>query len=171
MEKEERIETPDFSGEGHIKIDWGRQGGVILLYIIALLGYYGIIANTMMFNEYGDWISYEVMDRTILFWTYATYTENYFLPAILLFFVCFMLTYKEDIPQYGIKATIWLIPLIIAEGFVFYAIMFGISDEPIRLKFGHIEGYIDMIVIIVTGISGAISGMKVKEVIEARRHI
>lgn len=80
-----------------------------------------------------------------------------------------MLTYKEEIPQYGIKASIWLLAFIIAEGFIFNAIMFGISDEPITLKFGRIEGYIDIIVIIVTGISGAISGIKVKEVIEARR--
>ena len=170
-ETEEKTEVTDYSTEGHIKIDWGRQGGVILLYIIALLGYYGIIANTMMFNQYGYWISYEDMDRTILFWTYTTYTENYFLPALLLFFVCFMLTYKEEIPQYGIKASIWLLPLIIAEGFIFYAVMFGFSDEPITLKFGQIEGYIDIIVIIVTGISGSISGMKVKEIIEARRRV
>lgn len=67
METEEKTEITDYSREGHIKIDWGRQGGVILLYIIALLGYYGIIANTMMFDQYGNWISYEVMDRTILF--------------------------------------------------------------------------------------------------------
>lgn len=171
METEKKTGITDYSREGHIKIDWGRQGGVILLYIIALLGYYGIIANTMMFDQYGNWISYEVMDRTILFWTYTTYMENYFLPAILLFFVCFILTYKEEIPQYGIKASIWLLPFIIAEGFIFYAVMFGISEEPIRLKFGRIEGYIDIIVIIVTGISGAISGMKVKEIIEAKKQI
>ncbi|MHA2270049.1 MAG: hypothetical protein ACXAB8_19815 [Promethearchaeota archaeon] len=33
--------------KGHIKIDWGRQGGVIIAYIVILLGYYGIIANNL----------------------------------------------------------------------------------------------------------------------------
>ena len=107
METEKKAEVDDYRPEGHIKIDWGQQGGVILGYIVALLGYYGIIANTMMFDQYGDWISFLDMDRTILFWTYTTYLENFFLPAILLFFVCFLLTYKEDIPHYGIKASMY----------------------------------------------------------------
>jgi len=171
METESKAELNDYDRKGHIKIDWGRQGGVILGYIVALLGYYGIIANTMMFDQYGKWISFLDMDKTILFWTYTTYLQNFFLPAILLFFICFMLTYKEEIPHYGIKASIWLMPLIIAEGFIFYAIMFGFRTEPIILKFGHIEGYLDIIIIFGLGISGAVSGMKIKQLVEKRKTI
>ena len=50
-----------------IKVDWGRQGGVIFAYLIILLGYYGIIANFVMVDELGRWISYLDMDKTILF--------------------------------------------------------------------------------------------------------
>lgn len=157
--------------KGHIKIDWGRQGGVIMAYIVILLGYYGIIANTMMFDWRGRWISFVDMDRTILFWTYTTYLTNFFLPAILLFFVCFALTYKEEIPHYGIKATIWILPFLIAEGFIFYAVMFGISSQPIVLKFMHIEGYLDIIIIVGTAISGAICGMKFKQYMVKRKKI
>ncbi len=171
METDSQIEMNARSEKGHIKIDWGRQGGVILAYVIALLGYYGIIANTMMFDQYGDWISFVDMDRTILFWTYTTYFSNFFLPALLLFFVCFLLTYKEDIPQYGIKASIWLAPLIIAEGFIFYAIMFGFTAEPIILKFTRIEGYLDIIIIFGLAISGAVCGMKIKQLVVKRKNI
>ena len=171
MDTESKAEIAFPKEKGHIKIDWGRQGGVILAYVVVLLGYYGIIANTMMFDQYGHWISYTDMDRTILFWTYTTYLNNYFLPALLLFFTCFMLTYKEDIPHYGIKASIWLVPLIIAEGFILYSIMFGFTSEPIFLKFGRIEGYLDILILFGLVISGAISGMKLKQYIEHRKSI
>jgi len=171
MGTDSRIEMKNPSEKGHIKIDWGRQGGFILAYIVALLGYYGIIANTMMFDQYGRWITFLNMDRTILFWTYTTYINNFFLPALLLFFVCFLLTYKEDIPHYGIKASIWLVPLVIAEGFIFYALMFGFTIEPIILKFMRIEGYLDIIIVSVIAISGAVSGMKVKQLTLRRKTI
>ena len=171
MESESQTEKNNRKGKGHIKIDWGRQGSVILGYIIALLGYYGIIANTMMLNQYGRWISYNDMDRTILLWTYTTYLRSYFLSALLLFFICFILTYKEDIPQYGIKASIWLVPLIIAEGFIFYTIMFGFSAEPYILKFGNIEGYLDIVILFGLAIFGALSGMKLKQYVEKKKPI
>jgi hypothetical protein len=172
METETTIEKSEHENKGHVKIDWGRQGGVIFLYIIALLCYYGIIANIMMYDYYyEEWISFNDMDRTMLFWTWTTYLDTFFLPALVLFLVCFVLTYKEDIPHYGIKASIWLVPLIIAEGFIFYAIMFGFSAEPLALKFGDIRGWIDIIVIAGTAISGAISGMYLKKYITSRKSI
>jgi hypothetical protein len=165
-------ETNEIASKGHIKIDWGRQGGLLALYIVALLCYYGIIANMMMYDYYyGHWISYNDMDRTILFWTWTTYIKTFFLPAIVLFFVCFLLTYKEDIPHYGIKASIWLVPLIIAEGFIFYAIMFGLSTQPLILKFGDIRGWVDIIVLFGLAISGAIAGMYTKRYMVSRKSV
>ncbi|MBY8992679.1 MAG: hypothetical protein KGD58_18185 [Candidatus Lokiarchaeota archaeon] len=176
METEEKIEKSNISSnteaKGHIKIDWGRQGGVIFLYLVALLCYYGIIANIMMYDYYyEEWISFNDMDRTMLFWTWTTYITTWFLPALLLFVICFALTYKEEIPHYGIKASIWLVPLIIAEGFILYAIMFGLSMEPINLKFLDIRGWIDIIVMFAIAISGAIAGMYLKRFKIGRRSI
>ena len=171
MKAEKEIELNTSNEKGYIKIDWGRQGGFIVACVVILLGYYGIIANTMLFDSYGNWISFEIMDRTILFWTYTTYMSNFALPALLLFFVCFLLTYKEDIPQYGIKASIWFVPLIIAEGFILYAIMFGFRSESIELRFLSIEGWIDIIILFALTISGAISGMKLKQFKTKRRNL
>ena len=53
-------------GKGYFGINWGRQGGVIALYIVVVLGYYGIIANTVMFDQYGRWISFTEMNRSFL---------------------------------------------------------------------------------------------------------
>ena len=60
------------SQDKKINIDWGRQGGIILGYIVILLGYYAFIANTLLFDQYGIEISYLDMDRTTIFWTYET---------------------------------------------------------------------------------------------------
>jgi hypothetical protein len=167
METDKKFELSDLESnteaKGHIKIDWGRQGGLLALYVIALLCYYGVIANIMMYDYYyEEWISFNDMDRTILFWTWTTYVDTWFLPVLVLFLVCFALVFKEDIPHYGIKASIWLVPLIIAEGFILYAIMFGLSMEPIILKFGDIRGWLDILIMYGIAISGAIAGMYLK---------
>jgi len=232
LRKEKKVQVD--SGEiqnKRIYIDWGRQGGIILGYVAIMLGFYGIIANTMMFNQYGNWISYVDMDRTILFWAYTTFISPNLEPLIfvliliaitsliivfsiidwhsstillilipgliifildiywtliylpisiitgtfiysftsqgltivLLFLVCFALTFKEDIPQYGIKASIWLVPFLIALGFFFYTIMFGVSIEPLILQFGSGEGWINILILILTVLSGSLSSMKLKK--------
>ncbi len=221
-------EQDNHKRKGYVKIDWGRQGGVILGYLVVIFGYFGIIANTMMVDESGLWISYNDMDRTILFWTYQTYISSYVNPIVfvliliflmmlitvfsfiewysgailsilipvlfvvnldifwtipasitarnfififntpslalcLLFVVSFTLTYKEDIPLYGIKASIWLVPVIIAEAFIFYTMMFGFSIEPFILQFGSGEGYVNILILILTVLSGSLSGRKLKQ--------
>jgi len=149
--------------KGYFKIEWGRQGGVILGYIVVLLGYYGIIANTVMFDQYGYWISFTEMDKSLLIFTYQTYFQSFFLPALLLLLVSFLLSYKEETPQYGIKASIWIVPLLIAQGFLFYFIMFGFSIEPFILQFASIEGYLNVLILYGLVIFGSVSGMKLKQ--------
>ncbi|NVM18731.1 MAG: hypothetical protein HWN80_13535 [Candidatus Lokiarchaeota archaeon] len=139
-----------------------------MAYIIILLGYYGLVVNIVMVDEWislteQTWISFTEMDRTVLFWTYEAYVDTFFLPLILLFIVCFILTYKEDIPHYGIRASIWLVPTIILEGFIFYFFMFGFSLEPFILQFGHFEGYLNILFLIGLTLSGSLLGMKIKQ--------
>ena len=149
--------------KGYFGIDWGRQGGVIFAYIAVLLGYYGIIANTVMFDEYGNWVSFTEMNRSILIYTYQSYVQSYFLPAILLVLVSLILTFKEDIPQYGIKASIWIVPLLMAEGFIFYFLMFGFSVEPFIWQFMTLEGYLNILILYGLLLLGSLSGMKLKQ--------
>jgi len=227
----------DSAKQRHVKIDWGGQGGVILVYIVVLLGYFGIIANTVMVDEFGDWLNNTELDPSVLFWTYKVYSSphldpivfitiflllslliiffsikewhsltalmilipvyllfifdlywNLFtLPAfflciaegdscqnllgffniqglvvLLLFFVSFVLTYSEDIPYYGIKASIWLVPFLIIEAFVFHLIIFGFSFEPLILQFGRLEGYINILILMMITLSGSNLGKRMK---------
>ena len=240
LKKKEIEQVEEFEGESQdkkISIDWGRQGGIILGYIIIILGYYAFIANTLLFDQYGIEISYVDMDRTTIFWTHETYFSSMLSPIlfililialmvliivfslkdwhsflillilipvfiifildlywnlfnivnvistgtlyltvqafsiVLLFVVCFALTYKEDIPEYGIKASLWMVPLIIALGFFFYTLMFGFSIEPFVLQFGSGQGYVNVLILILTVLSGSLSGMKIKKEITKRKEI
>lgn len=103
------------------------------------------------------------MNRTLLIWTYATYAHSFFIGAILVFIVCFTMTYKEDIPHYGIRASIWLVPTIIMEGFIFYFVMFGVRLEPLILQFAHYEGYLNILILIGLTLSGSLISMKLKQ--------
>ena len=161
--------------KGYFGIDWGRQGGVIFGYIVVLFGYYGIIANFpnigtypylitqgVMFDQYGNWISFADMNRSILIYTYQSYVQTWFIPAILLFLMSFILTFKEDIPQYGLKASIWIVPLLLTAGFIFYFIMFGFSMEPYIWQFTTLEGYLNVLILYGLVLLGSFSGMKLK---------
>ncbi len=165
--KEEGVEAG--TQKKRISIDFGRQGGIFIGYAIILLGFYGIIANTVMTDTFGYWIPFLDMDRTLLIWPYLSSVKNFFLPFLLLFIVCFALTYKEDIPAYGIKASLWLVPIIIAEGFLFYWGMFGISLEPFTLQFLYFEGYINVMLLFLMVIIGSLLGMVLKKLVEKRK--
>ena len=161
----------DNNEKGYFKIDWGRQGGVIFSYIIVFLGYYGTIANTVMFDQYGNWISFIEFNKSLLIFTYQTYFQSFFLPAILLLLVSFFLAYKEDVPQYGIKASIWIVPLLIVQGFIFYFMMDGFSMEPFILQFASIEGYFNIFIMYGLVISGSVFVMKLKQRSKKKRYV
>ena len=148
---------------GYFKVEGGRQGGLFFGYIVVFLGYYGIIANTLMLDQFGNWISFTEMNKSVLIYTYQSYIRSFFLPAILLILISFLITYKEDVPQYGIKASIWIVPFLIIEGFAFYYIMFGFSMEPFILQFTTLEGYINILILYGLVLSGSVSGMKLKQ--------
>jgi len=160
--------------KGYWKINWGRQGRVTFAYIIVFLLYYGIIVNLIMFDEGVNWFSFENIPdivKSMIFWTYEFFLVSFMLPCLLLFLVCFWLTYKEDIAHYGIRASLWLVPFIFFEGFFFYLIMFGFSLEPFVLQFASIKGYINLLILFGINIFGALSGMYLKNYIKNLRKI
>ncbi len=157
--------------KSNFHLDWGRQGTVIFAYLVVLLGYFGIVANIILVDHIGNWIPYPEMDPTILIWTFKVYPDTFYLPILLLFLTSFLLTYKEDIPHYGIKASLWLVPPLIAEGFLFYWIMFGFSTEPFILQFARAEGYLNILILYGCTFTGALCGMKLKQILKKKRKL
>jgi hypothetical protein len=157
---------------GHFQLNIKRQGTFIFAFIIILLGYYGIINNIIMFDSYGNQIPYTdpaLFDRSLLIWPFLTYVETLFLPLGLLFLVCFYITYREDFPHYGIKASIWFVPIIISIGFSWYWVMFGFSLLPFQYLFGDWKGYVNFLILLLINLSGAISGALFKKMVVLRK--
>jgi hypothetical protein len=182
--KGDRLLVKDTDIKGHFHLDWGRQGTLIFAYILVLIGYFGIVANIVLIDDRGLWIPFTEMDPTILFWTYKIYPQTFYLPILLLFFICLLLTYKEDIPHYGIRASLWLVPSLIVEGFLWYWIMLLIRcrlapnwglcilenvAKPFIYQFAHGEGYLNILILYGCTFTGALSGMKLKQFIKKRR--
>ncbi|MHA2180024.1 MAG: hypothetical protein ACXAAH_01230 [Promethearchaeota archaeon] len=159
---------------GYWKIDWGRQGRVILAYILVFIGYYGIIVNFFMLDQGNNWFSFEDIPeavKSMIFWTYEYILPSFMLPWLLLFFICLWLTYKEDIAHYGIRASLWLVPFIVFEGFILYLIMFGFSFEPLGIQFASIKGYINLLILFTINLCGALSGKYLKRYVKSHREI
>lgn len=164
---------------GKVKIDWGRQGGIIIFYIFIFISFYGIIANIITIDKYGNWLNRSLIDKTILLWSFEVIIKNFgdyrdyikIVPFIILFFTCLIMTWKEDIPHYGIKASIWLVPLLISEGFLFYYLIFGFSLEPFYLQFCFINGYLNITILSTIVLSGALSGMFLKKLYVKKQKI
>lgn len=156
-EKQEKKNT------GHIKLELKNQGGFITGFLTIFFIYFGSISNIIMFNERGFQIpKSEWTEGFLLIWSYQTYLRTYFIPPLVLFLVCFTLTYREDNPHYGIKNSIWFIPLIVLVSFIWYWIIFGVSNDPFLFQFASWQGYINLMILFAISVGGAISGMRLK---------
>jgi hypothetical protein len=159
--------------KGHIHLTLKNQGGFIVGLILIFYGYYGIICNTVMYYVEGT-ISFqyhksEWLDGHLIVWSYQTYIQTLFMPAALLFLLCFFLTYKEDIPYYGIKSSIWFVPITIVISIIWYWVVHGISMQPLILLFAHPYGYLNMFIIFALNLSGSLAGMKIKQYVVSKR--
>lgn len=163
----EKLENKEI---GHIKLELKNQGGFITGFLLIFFLYFGAISNIIMFNELGFQIpKNEWTEGFLLIWSYQTYLRTYFIPPLILFLVCFIITYREDNPHYGIKNSIWFIPLIVLVSFLWYWIIFGVFIDPFLLQFASWQGYINLIILLAISLSGAISGMRLKMYVISRR--
>lgn len=161
--------------KGYILLTFKNQGGFIVALLTIFYGYFGIICNIVMYDP-ATGFQFHKSEWTgghLIIWSYQAYIQTFFVPALILFFVCFLLTFKEDIPYYGIKSSIWLIPITILISFIWYWVsdVNGISIQPFILLFGTLNGYLTIFIIMALNLSGSLLGMKVKQFILAKRDL
>ncbi|MHA1729878.1 MAG: hypothetical protein ACTSWY_14285 [Promethearchaeota archaeon] len=167
------IEETSEEKKGYIKLTFKNQGGFIVGLLLIFYGYFGVICNIIMYYEVGS-MSFQFHKNEwaggyLIIWSYQTYLQTFFIPALILFLVCFYLTYKEDIPYYGVKSSIWLVPITITISIFWYWVVYGISIQPFRLLFANGEGYLSILIIIALNLSGSLSGMKLKQFVISKR--
>ncbi len=161
--------TPPKSSK--FSVNLGNQGPFILMIVVIYFVFFGLIAN-----------SYERNIDEQLIWVYHTFfsvsleiNSNlviplYGAPILILFLVCLFLTYNEDIYHYGIRKSIWLVPIINFISIVFHWMIYGFSLRPLQLLFGHYQGYLTMVILLAINLSGAICGWKLKDYVIKRKN-
>lgn len=160
----------DREEKGRIEFHLKNQGKFIIAFVVLFYGYYGIMANMLMYNALGNQISKSTWEEGFLvIWSFLAYPRTYFLPAILTAIVCFLLTYTEEIPYYGIKNSLWFVPITVTFSIFWYWMIFGFSVEPFVLLFGHYNGYLNIIILTAINLSSSFAGMRIKQYIIERQ--
>ena len=173
----------DTKQEDHFFFDAGRQGKTLLAFLMVFFVFFGVISEAFMrniheeliwiymtFPRVDEWLFIEMLGFSALQdWNFIG-----IIPILILFFTCFIITYKEDIYLYGIKISIWLVPFILGcSVFWYYYIHYWrISDDatwvpisPFLLLFGSWQGWLNILILFSINLFGALAGWQVKELV------
>lgn len=167
----------------HFFFDLGRQGKLFLGFLFVFFALFGIISEVFKreihegliwlfsaFPRVDEWVFVEILG--------IPNAQNWFfigiIPIFILFFTCFILTYKEDIYLYGFKHSLWMVPFIIGCSFFWYSYIHDwrpreddtwIPTSPFILLFGSWQGWLNIFLLLIVNLTGAFAGWQVKELL------
>jgi len=167
----------------HFFFDPGRQGKIVLVFLIVFFVFFGLISEVFLrdiyeeliwivsaFPRVDEWLFVEVLGLSALQnWNFIG-----IIPILILFITCFILTYKEDIYLYGIKLSMWLVPFILGcSVFWYYYIHYWrpsdnaswVPISPFLLLFGSWQGWLNILILFSINVCGALAGWHVKELV------
>ena len=173
----------DTKQDDHFFFDSGRQGKFFLALLFVFFVLFGILAQAYKrtIHEELIWLfsAFQRVDRwffiDILHISGAT-NWNYIgiIPILILFFTCFILTYKEDIYLYGFKHSFWIVPFIIGSAILWYCyINYWMPRDdatwnpinPFFLYFATWQGWVTILLLFIVNLSGAFAGWQLKELV------
>ena len=135
------------------KIDIGRQGNFILGLLLIHFLFFGYLSNVYIIGI-GD---------GILFLYKVMFSPYSFLSAIILFLIIFIMTFRENFYEYGMRNSIWTIPFIIVESWIWYWFINGFDITLIGVYFIRIESYLTILSLSALILSATFSGAIAKE--------
>ena len=140
------------------KPDIGRQANFMLGLLLIHFVFFGYLSNiyenSLPQNSIGD---------GILFLYKVMFSPNSFLSAIILFLIIFMMTFRENFYEYGMRNSIWTIPFIIVESWIWYWFINGFDITIIGGYFIRIESYLTILSLIALILSATFLGAIAKE--------
>lgn len=92
------------------KVDFGRQGNLILALLLIHFVFFGYLSN----------VFYKNIGPDILFLHRVLFHPMSYISSIILFLIIFLMTFRENFFEYGIRNSIWIIPFIMIESWVWY---------------------------------------------------
>ncbi|MHA1915464.1 MAG: hypothetical protein ACW986_15605 [Promethearchaeota archaeon] len=162
----------------HFFFDSGRQGKTIVAFLLVFFVFFGLISEVFKRDIHEEliWIymTFPKVDEFLLGDLLNMQFYIGFIPILVLFLTCFIITYKEDIYLYGIKHSLWLVPFILGCSiFWYYYIHYWRPAEdatwvpinPFLLLFGTWQGWINILILFAINLAGALVGWQVKELV------
>jgi len=86
-----------------------------------------------------------------------------FYPVILLFIIVFIMVFRETFYEYGIRNSIWLVPFIIFESWIWYFFIYEFNLLIIPIYFIRIESYITILSLLGINLLAAILAAVAKQ--------
>ncbi|MBD3195919.1 MAG: hypothetical protein GF317_12730 [Candidatus Lokiarchaeota archaeon] len=121
------------------KIEFARQTNFILALLLIHFVFFGYLCNLYRKD----------IGVGLIFMYQVLFNPNSFLSLIILMGIVFFMAFREEFYEYGIKNSIWLVPFIIIESWVWQLFIIGRFDLQIIIYyFGHVEGYITILTLL-----------------------
>ncbi len=139
---------------GYKKIDFGRQGNFILALLLTHFLFFGYLSNVYR-KDIGE---------GVLFLYQVMFHPSSFLSVLILCVIVFIMVFREQFYEYGIKNSIWLVPFIVIESWIWYWFISGSFDITIiGGYFLRIESYTTILVLLGINLFTAILAAITKE--------
>ncbi len=135
------------------KIEIARQGNFILTVLLIHFLFFGYLA-----------IIYEKsIGENILFLHNVMFNSKSFISVIILFFIVFIMVFRETFYEFGIRNSIWLVVFIIIESWIWYMFIIEFNIMIIPLYFTRLESYVTIISLFGINLLAAITGAFAKQ--------
>lgn len=136
-----------------IKIDLSRQGNFILAILLIHFVFFGFICNIYL----------RTIEEELVFLYQILFNPSTILSLVILIAIIFLMVLKEHFFEYGIRNSIWLVPIIILLSWFWYWLLNGFDIALIGVYFTRIEGYLTIISLFGINFISAISAAIIKE--------
>lgn len=136
------------------KIEFARQTNFILALLLIHFVFFGYLSNV-----------YKKNIRTgVLFLHQVLFNPESFLSVIILILIVFLMVFRERFFEYGIRNSIWLIPFIIIQSWIWYWFIIEEFDiTVIGAYFLNINSYITILTLLGINLGAAILGAIARE--------
>ena len=139
------------------KIEFARQTNFILALLLIHFVFFGYLSNVYLKSE--SQIINEAIGERILFLYQAMFNPYTYFATIILFAIVFLMVFRERFFEYGIRNSIWLVPFIMVQSWIWYWFIIENFDISVIWRyFLRIESYITIFTLLGMNILAAILG-------------
>ena len=128
-----------------MKIEINRQGNFILACLLVHFIFFGYLCN----------IYAKSIGENVLFLYNVMFHPRSFLSTIILIIIVFIMVYREEFTEFGIKNSIWLVILIVIESWIWYFFVVDFNILIIPLYFIRFESYLTILILLGINLSTA----------------